>query len=166
MHSMNSTKISINATELSQIIKEYKALGRKVVMTNGCFDLLHRGHVEYLEKSKSLGDILVVAVNSDASVKRLKGESRPINKAEDRAAVLAGLSSVDHIIIFEEDTPLNLVKKLLPDILAKGGDYKLEEIIGAKEVKNNGGEVTIIDFLEGFSASSIIHKINDQKKSQ
>lgn len=130
-----------------------------VVFTNGCFDVLHRGHVTYLAKARDLGDCLVVGLNSDASVKRLKGESRPINNENDRALVLAALSFIDYIIIFEEDTPQNLIEQVKPDILVKGGDYKIEDIVGSDFVQRNGGDVLTIDFVEGYSSSKIIHAL-------
>ena len=128
-----------------------------VVFTNGCFDVLHRGHVTYLAEARDLGNCLVVGLNSDASVKRLKGENRPINNENDRALLLAALSFVDYIIIFEEDTPKNLIEQVKPDILVKGGDYKIEDIVGADFVLKNGGEVLTIDFVDGYSSSKIIH---------
>lgn len=133
--------------------------GRKIVFTNGCFDILHRGHVSYLAEAKKLGDILVIGVNSDSSVKRLKGPDRPINNEKDRAFVLGQLKSVDFVEIFHEDTPLNLIKKIMPSILVKGGDWKIEQIVGAKEVIENGGEVFSLNFVDGYSTTSIIKKI-------
>ncbi len=136
-----------------------KSEGKKIVFTNGCFDLLHKGHIFYLEKAKLLGDILIVGLNSDASVGRLKGEGRPIKKIENRLAVLAGLASVDLVVVFEEDTPKNLIEQLKPDILVKGGDYKKENIVGAEFILENGGKVEIIDFVQGYSSSFIIRKM-------
>ena len=133
--------------------------GKKIVMTNGCFDILHAGHVEYLSKAKQLGDVLVVAVNSDGSVQKLKGNSRPINQLYDRIKVLAGLQAVDYIVDFDQQTPEELINKILPDILVKGGDYNTDEIVGADIVKNNGGEVLVLDYIESKSTSSIIDKI-------
>jgi D-beta-D-heptose 7-phosphate kinase/D-beta-D-heptose 1-phosphate adenosyltransferase len=141
-------------------IKEAVAKGEKIVMTNGCFDIIHPGHVIYLEKAKSLGDRLVVAVNDDASVARIKGKQRPINKLRDRMLVLSALATVDWVISFTEDTPERLVKLINPSILAKGGDYKVDEIAGAQHVLNHGGTVSIIPFEEGFSTTNIIQKIN------
>ena len=123
------------------------------------FDILHAGHIAYLEQARSLGDKLIVAVNSDDSVKRLKGEARPINSVDDRVKVLSGLSSVDWIITFEEDTPLKLITALEPDILVKGGDYEVEEVVGSKEIIESGGEVQILCYKEGFSTSAIIEKL-------
>lgn len=132
---------------------------KKVVFTNGCFDLLHPGHIHYLEKAKSFGDILIVGLNSDESIKRLKGVNRPINNVEFRVQMLAGLSSVDFIIIFESNTPLELITSIKPDVLIKGGDYTIDKIVGANETQKNGGAVMIIPFLKGYSSTSIIEKI-------
>ena len=128
-----------------------------VVFTNGCFDVLHRGHVTYLAAARDLGDCLVVGLNSDASVRRLKGESRPINNENDRSLVLAALSFIDYIILFEEDTPKNLIEQVRPDILVKGGDYKIEDIVGADFVQKNGGKVLTIPFVDGYSSTKIIN---------
>lgn len=128
-----------------------------IVFTNGCFDVLHRGHVYYLSKAREMGDVLVVGLNSDDSVSRLKGEGRPVNKQNARAEVLGALAMVDYIIIFEEDTPLDLIKNLKPDLLVKGGDYRVEDIVGYREVISHGGKVLTIPILEGYSSSSIIN---------
>ena len=133
--------------------------GKKIVFTNGCFDILHKGHVSYLSEAKKLGDLLVVGLNSDMSVKRLKGNDRPINNEEDRKYVLSQLKSVDFVEIFNEDTPLNLIKKIMPKILVKGGDWKIDRIVGAKEVLENGGDVFSLNFVDGYSTTSMIHKI-------
>ena len=127
-----------------------------LVFTNGCFDVLHRGHTYYLAKARELGDLLVVGLNSDASVTMLKGPGRPVNEESARAEVLASLQVVDHIIVFPEETPLNLIRALKPDVLVKGGDYVKEDIVGFKEVTETGGKVKIIPLLEGYSSSSII----------
>jgi D-beta-D-heptose 7-phosphate kinase/D-beta-D-heptose 1-phosphate adenosyltransferase len=127
-------------------------------MTNGCFDILHSGHVSYLRQAATLGDRLIIAVNSDDSVKRLKGDSRPINPCGQRMTVLAELSSVDWVIEFTEDTPQRLIEALKPDVLVKGGDYKVAEIAGSKSVLDNGGEVIILDFVDGVSTTNIINK--------
>lgn len=140
----------------------WKLEGEKVVFTNGVFDLLHIGHVTYMAKAASLGTKLIVGLNADASVKRLKGESRPVNDQANRAALLAALFFVDGIVVFEEDTPLNLISTLLPDVLVKGADYTIDNIVGAKEVLANGGEVKTIDLVEGYSSTSIIQKIRNQ----
>ncbi|QLB21266.1 bifunctional heptose 7-phosphate kinase/heptose 1-phosphate adenyltransferase [Vespertiliibacter pulmonis] len=144
---------------MKAIITQAKRRGEKIVMTNGCFDILHPGHVSYLENARKLGDRLIVAVNTDASVKRLKGESRPINDLQARMAVLAGLASVDWVVPFCEDTPQRLIAELLPDLLVKGGDYQPEEIAGSKEVWANGGEVRVLNFENGCSTSNVIKKI-------
>ncbi|WP_406017817.1 bifunctional D-glycero-beta-D-manno-heptose-7-phosphate kinase/D-glycero-beta-D-manno-heptose 1-phosphate adenylyltransferase HldE [Succinivibrio sp.] len=149
----------LSEDELYKVVRELQSRGEKVVMTNGCFDIIHPGHVTYLKQAKALGNKLIVAVNSDDSVKRLKGDSRPINTLEDRIAVLSGLSSVDYVVSFGEDTPQKLISRILPDILVKGGDYKVEEIAGHKEVIANGGKVVIIPFVEGKSTTSIVKKI-------
>jgi D-beta-D-heptose 7-phosphate kinase / D-beta-D-heptose 1-phosphate adenosyltransferase len=144
---------------LPGILTEARARNERIVMTNGCFDILHAGHVAYLEEAKSLGDRLVIAVNDDASVGRLKGAGRPINSLEDRMRVLAGLAAVDWVVPFHEDTPADLVAALLPDVLVKGGDYRPEEIAGARAVLDNGGEVRVLAFLEGRSTSGIIERL-------
>ena len=149
----------MDETTLKAIIVEAKARGEKIVMTNGCFDILHPGHVSYLENARKLGDRLIVAVNTDESVKRLKGESRPINDLNARMAVLAGLASVDWVVPFEEDTPQRLIGEILPDLLVKGGDYKPEEIAGSEEVWANGGEVKVLNFENGCSTTNVIKKI-------
>ena len=132
---------------------------QKVVFTNGCFDVLHFGHVHYLREAKKLGDILVVGLNSDDSVRRLKGPARPVNGEKERAFVLAALSFVDYVTLFEEDTPENLIKTVRPDILVKGGDYALDQIVGADFVMQNGGIVTTIPFVEGYSSTHIIEQL-------
>lgn len=149
----------VSEAELKAIVEEAKKRGEKIVMTNGCFDILHPGHVSYLENARKLGDRLIVAVNTDDSVKRLKGEARPINELDARMAVLAGLSSVDWVVAFNEDTPQRLIGEILPNLLVKGGDYKPEEIAGAKEVINNGGEVQVLNFENGCSTTNVIKKI-------
>ena len=131
---------------------------KRLVFTNGCFDLLHRGHIYYLSRARELGDLLVVGLNSDASVARLKGSGRPVNKVEARAEILGALAFVDYIIVFDEETPLNLITRLEPDILVKGGDYKAEDIVGYRKVSSRGGRVQTIPLLEGYSSSSIIDR--------
>ena len=133
--------------------------GRRVVFTNGCFDILHIGHISYLRRARKLGDILVIGVNSDASVKRIKGDSRPVNSLDERMEMLAAFDFVDYVIPFEEDTPEKLIKAIVPDILVKGGDYKLEDIVGADFVKKHGGVVEVLPFVDGHSTSEIINKI-------
>jgi len=137
----------------------WKKAGLKVVFTNGCFDLLHPGHIKYLADAKALGDKLILGLNADASISRLKGSSRPINGLKDRAAMLKGLKSVDAVVAFEEDTPQHLITLLLPDVLVKGGDYNTDDIVGAKEVRDAGGEVIVVPFLDGYSSSNLIQRI-------
>ncbi len=158
---LSSNKLSplahklLSRRELNKRIQEYKNLGKKIVFTNGCFDLLHIGHVRYLEQASALGDVMVVGVNSDDSVTRLKGSDRPINAVEDRCELLAGLASVDLVVEFEEDTPEQLLSTLKPDYLVKGGDYKLDEIAG----RQHAGEVVLIDYIDGKSSSNIVSRI-------
>lgn len=135
-------------------------LRKKTVFTNGCFDILHQGHVYSLSQAAKEADVLIVGVNSNASVKKLKGDGRPVNDQASRALILASLVMVDAVVIFEEDTPLELISALLPDVLVKGGDYTLEQIVGAKEVMSNGGRVVINPIISGFSTSMIIEKLN------
>ena len=149
----------VSRDELLVHVGEARARKERIVMTNGCFDILHAGHVAYLEEAKSLGDRLIVAVNDDDSVRRLKGESRPINVLEDRMLVLAGLAAVDWVVPFAEDTPAALIAAVLPDVLVKGGDYQPEQIAGGKEVLENGGEVRVLTFRDGHSTSRIIDKL-------
>ncbi len=132
---------------------------KKVVFTNGCFDILHKGHVTYLQKARKLGDMLVVGINSDASVKRLKGPDRPVNSEKDRAFVLGALDCVDKVILFSEDTPEKLIRKIRPDVLVKGGDWKKENVIGAPFVESYGGKVRLISFVKGFSTTGLLAKI-------
>jgi len=147
---------------LKSKIAGWKSEGQKIVFTNGVFDLLHLGHITYLSKAAELGDKLIIGLNADVSVKRLKGESRPVNDQNNRAALLAALFFVDAVILFEEDTPRELIILLMPDVLIKGADYTIENIAGAKEVLANGGEVKTISLVEGYSSTSIINKIRGQ----
>ncbi len=144
---------------LLQEIKRWHLLGKKIVFTNGVFDILHTGHITLLSDAAKFGNILIVGLNTDASVKRLKGESRPVNDEQSRALIMASLIMVDAVILFEEDTPHNLINTILPDTLVKGGDYTIDTIVGAKEVIKNGGDVKIIPTVEGFSTTSIIEKM-------
>lgn len=141
-------------------INNLKSEKKKIVFTNGCFDLLHVGHIRYLSNAKKLGDFLIVGLNSDESVKILKGQNRPINKFEDRAMLLSALRSVDLVIMFEEQTPENLINKVVPDVLVKGGDYDIEDIAGYHTVIKNGGKVRTLDFYKGYSSTNYIKKIN------
>jgi D-beta-D-heptose 7-phosphate kinase/D-beta-D-heptose 1-phosphate adenosyltransferase len=136
----------------------------KVVFTNGCFDLLHRGHVEYLYAARALGDALVLGLNSDASVRRLKGPERPVVSEQDRAVVIAALGCTDAVTIFDEDTPRDLIAALLPDVLVKGGDYRPEDVVGRAEVEGAGGRVVIIPFLEGRSTTGLIHRMRENER--
>ncbi len=146
---------------LTKTISTLKTQGKKIVFTNGCFDLLHLGHVSYLAEAKKLGDVLVVGVNSDASVSRLKGKSRPIKDEQSRLAILQNLKMVDHAVLFSEDTPYELIKSILPDVLVKGGDWTVDKIIGAELVLDNGGEVRSLPFIEGYSSTALIDKIKN-----
>jgi rfaE bifunctional protein nucleotidyltransferase chain/domain len=145
----------ISLSELLEIIANLKQQDKKITFTNGVFDILHKGHVAYLSEAKSLGDILILGLNSDASVKRLKGPTRPINNHDDRAFVLAGLESIDYITIFDEDTPYQLLSKIQPDILAKGGDYKIEEVVG----REFAAKTALIEFVKGYSTTKVIEKM-------
>jgi len=144
---------------LKSIRSSWEEQGLKIVFTNGCFDLIHRGHLDYLFKAKQLGDKLIVAINSDVSVKRLKGEERPIKPEIDRLLTMAAFSFVDAVVLFEDDTPKMVIDTLVPDVLVKGGDYNVKDIVGYDTVVNNGGEVKTIDFVEGSSSSHFINKI-------
>jgi D-beta-D-heptose 7-phosphate kinase/D-beta-D-heptose 1-phosphate adenosyltransferase len=140
-------------------ISQWRLLNKKIAFTNGVFDILHQGHIASLTEAASYGDILIVGVNSDASVKRLKGETRPVNDENSRMLLLSSLLMTDAVILFEEDTPLELIKLIMPDVIVKGGDYTVEQIAGAKEVLANGGEVKIVPIIEGFSTTGIIEKM-------
>ena len=140
-------------------LAEWRSARETIVFTNGCFDILHRGHVEYLAQAADLGDKLIVGLNTDASVKRLKGESRPVNDEKSRALLLSALQFVDAVVFFDEDTPYELIKQLQPDILVKGNDYKPEEIVGYDIVTAKGGKVLTIDLVEGFSTTNIISRL-------
>tara|TARA_B100001287_G_C22590304_1_gene485280 strand:- start:362 stop:853 length:492 start_codon:yes stop_codon:yes gene_type:complete len=146
-------------SELVEQSKVWRNKGEKIVFTNGCFDLVHRGHVEVLANTADLGDKLIIGLNSDSSIQNLKGENRPIIDENSRAILLASLQFIDAIVLFSEDTPYHLIETILPDILAKGGDYKVEEITGHELVLQNGGEVILVPFVDGFSSTNIINKI-------
>jgi len=149
--------LSIN--EAASTFKRLKKEGKKIVFTNGCFDIIHRGHVEYLQKAKEFGDILVIGLNSDDSVKRLKGPHRPIMPQEDRAFILSHIVGVDFVCIFAEDTPQKIIETLVPDILIKGSEYKIEDIVGREVVTNAGGKVLTVTMVEGKSTRNLIEKI-------
>ena len=155
---MTSDKIKSLADATLQV-KSWQAEGKKVVFTNGCFDLLHLGHVDYLENARNLGDKLAIGLNSDSSVSRFKGPERPLQDQNSRARVLAALQFVDLVVFFNEDTPLELISQLLPNVLVKGSDYLAENIVGADVVKKNGGVVKTIDFVPGYSTTKIVEKI-------
>lgn len=151
--------------ELSRIVKTLKTGKKRIVFTNGCFDIIHAGHVVYLEKARALGDVLIVGLNSDASVTALKGSGRPINRASSRARVLAALSAVDYVTVFREQTPVKLIKIVAPDVLVKGGDWDKNRIAGAEFVRNIGGKVVIIPFVKGHSTTAIINNIKISGKN-
>ena len=144
---------------LSRVLALARAKGRKIVFTNGCFDILHVGHVKYLEKAKSFGEILVVGLNSDSSVRKIKGPGRPVNKQADRAKVLASLYFVDYVVFFNEETPEKLIMALKPDILVKGSDWKIKNIVGGDFVRSRGGMVKTVKFVDGYSTTSLISRI-------
>lgn len=141
------------------LTQKWKQENKSIVFTNGCFDLLHVGHLDYLEKASKKGDKLIIGLNSDDSVRRLKGESRPLNSSEHRAYMLVSLIYVDAVVVFEEDTPLEIIKNIAPDVLIKGGDYEIEKIVGYQEVIQNGGKVETIDFVHDISSTKLWNKI-------
>ena len=148
---------------LNSLLTYWRLKDEKIVFTNGCFDILHRGHVEYLAKAASLGDLLFVGINSDQSVRKLKGNDRPIQDEYSRALMTASLRFVTAVMLFDEDTPYQLIKRVQPDVLVKGGDYQEKDIVGADIVRNKGGEVETVDFTDGYSSSKIIEKIQQFK---
>lgn len=150
--------------EMIAVRKQLKAENKKVVFTNGCFDILHPGHVDYLNKAKELGDILIVGLNSDASVRRIKGEKRPIVTEEERSFLLFNLKAVDYVTLFEEDTPAEIIADLIPDILVKGADWSIENIVGRDVVEANGGEVKTIKFVSDQSTTNIIKTVIERYK--
>lgn len=149
---------------LEQMLAFWRFKGKKIVFSNGCFDILHRGHVDYLSKAADLGDVLIIGINTDSSVHRLKGTTRPINDEQSRALIVAALNFVTAVVLFDEDTPYELIKKVQPDILVKGNDYLPEEIVGYDMVKAKGGEVVTIPLVKGYSTTSIEHKIVELNK--
>jgi rfaE bifunctional protein nucleotidyltransferase chain/domain len=155
---LHQSKIK-SLADLSKYIYRWKFFGKKIVFTNGCFDILHAGHIESLSLASAFGDILIVGLNSDDSVKRLKGDHRPIQNENNRATLLASLYMVDAVVLFEEDTPLELIKTILPDVLVKGGDYTPESVVGAQEVVANGGSVEIIPLVPGLSTTNLESKL-------
>ena len=150
-----------NLKDLKIQVEKWKQAGNEVVFTNGCFDIIHKGHIEVLARSADLGDKLIIGLNSDQSIQKLKGEDRPIIDEQARAILLASLEFVDAVVIFSEDTPLKLISALLPDVLAKGGDYEIETIVGHEIVQQNGGKVKLVPFVDGFSSTTIIEKIKN-----
>lgn len=161
----NRTESKIKSLDETKSLRNlWKDQGLKVVFTNGCFDLIHLGHVDYLERARSLGDRLILGLNSDNSVRRIKGDNRPVMNEISRSRIMASLEFVNVVVLFEEDTPFNLIKELKPDILVKGSDYLSENIVGAEIVKEEGGEIRTIDLIEGYSTSSIISKIVSKNK--
>jgi len=149
----------VEVDEIAKISMELKNKGKKIVFTNGCFDILHRGHVEYLSKAKQLGDVLIVGLNSDSSVKMIKGDKRPIVPQEDRAFILSNLSFVDYVVIFDEPTPYELISKIVPDVLVKGSDWSEENVVGKDIVEANGGKVVLIELVPGRSTTNVIKTI-------
>ena len=148
---------------MQQQLKRWRLQNKKIVFTNGIFDILHEGHIFSLSEAASFGDILIVGLNADASTKRLKGANRPVNSVQSRALLLAALVMTDAVIVFEEDTPLKLICDIMPNVLVKGGDYTLDQIVGAKEVQAHGGEVRIVPIREGFSTTGLIEKMKEMK---
>jgi len=162
MNHLNSIQNKIyTLLDLEKQIEKWRSAGDKIVFTNGCFDILHKGHIEVLAKTSNLGNRLIIGLNSDSSIKNLKGENRPILEEDSRALLLAALQFVDAVILFSEKTPFQLISEIVPDILSKGGDYKIEEIVGYEVVQQNGGKVITIPLTEGVSTSNIIDKIQN-----
>ncbi|MFL2574493.1 MAG: D-glycero-beta-D-manno-heptose 1-phosphate adenylyltransferase [Flavobacteriales bacterium] len=160
---LNKLKAKIfNIKDLSQIIKKWRLNGDKIIFTNGCFDLIHLGHLEILARSADLGDKLIVGINSDMSIKKIKGNSRPIIEEESRVKQLAAIEFIDAVILFNEDTPYNLIKVIKPDVLTKGGDYKKNDIVGNELINKEQGDVVIIPLTQGFSTTSILEKIKNE----
>ena len=155
---MGEEKIVARET-LASLLEEHRRQGRRIVFTNGCFDILHAGHVRYLAQARRLGDVLVVALNTDRSVVAIKGPDRPVVGQEERAFVVAGLESVDYVTFFDDETPLSLIEALQPDILVKGGDWKADSVVGGDVVRSRGGDVVVLPYLEGASTTNIIEKI-------
>jgi len=152
--------------KLVNIRKRLKRQGKKIVFTNGCFDLLHTGHIHLFKEAKKWGDVLFVAVNDDASVKKIKGSSRPLFSLKERLEVLEAIEDIDYLTFFSEETPQKIISALLPDVLAKGGDWRSEQVVGRREVEEAGGKVVIIPFLKGYSSSAIIERILNSRRSK
>jgi D-beta-D-heptose 7-phosphate kinase/D-beta-D-heptose 1-phosphate adenosyltransferase len=155
---MSSSKLK-SLSGLKSAVKRDKNSGKKIVFTNGCFDILHVGHIRYLKSARSLGDCLVLGLNADVSVKRIKGKSRPVNSEKDRAEILSALECVDHLVLFSEKTPEKLIRALRPDFLVKGGDWKKKDIVGSDFVESYGGQVLSLPFVKGFSTTRLLEKI-------
>ncbi|OED34747.1 glycerol-3-phosphate cytidylyltransferase [PVC group bacterium (ex Bugula neritina AB1)] len=153
-------------SDILKLSKKLKLDSKKLVFTNGCFDILHVGHVRYLEEARTYGDFLLIGLNSDLSVKRLKGDERPFISQDDRAELLMALKCVDKVVIFDEETPLNLIRMLKPDVLVKGADYKMDEIVGAKDMISWGGEVKNLSFVDGYSTTSLVDKIQNLRNNK
>ena len=151
----------IKKEDINNLLSIWKFLDKKIVFTNGCFDILHKGHIDYLAKASDLGDVLIIGLNSDKSIKKIKGDKRPIQDELSRSLIMASLHYVDYIILFDEVTPYEVIKFIKPDILVKGSDYNPEDIVGADIISANGGEIITIEFVEGYSTSNIINKISD-----
>lgn len=151
-------------SELDRLLAFWRFKDQKIVFTNGCFDLIHRGHIDYLAKAADLGHVLIIGLNTDASTRRLKGPTRPINDEQARASVLAAMGFVTAVVLFDEDTPYDLIRKIQPDVLVKGADYKPEEIVGYDVVQSNGGKIVTLEYLPGYSTTLIERKIRDDKK--
>lgn len=149
----------VDRHKLKETVAKLKSSGEKVVFTNGCFDIVHRGHIEYLVKASELGDRLIIGLNTDSSVRKIKGDSRPVQDETSRSLILAAMSFVDYVVLFDEETPYELIKLLVPDILVKGADYKIEEIVGADIVSAGGGKIVTIEFVKGYSSSSILGRL-------
>jgi rfaE bifunctional protein nucleotidyltransferase chain/domain len=161
---MNKETLSqkiVSLTNLGTLVGKWKAEGQKIVFTNGVFDLLHAGHITYLSEAADLGDKLIVGLNSDSSVQRIKGPSRPVNNSDTRSLLLGSMFFIDAVVIFNEDTPIDVIKAVLPDVLVKGGDYQVENIVGADETIANGGQIKVLTFLPGYSSTAIIEKIRN-----
>jgi len=152
----------VTKEELKEILTRLRTENKTIVFTNGCFDILHKGHIYYLNESANLGDVLIVGLNSDSSIKKIKGQDRPINDQSSRAEVLSALRFVDYVVLFDEETPYNLINFIKPTILVKGGDYKLNDIVGADIVQDYGGKVVTIPYLDGNSTTEIIEKIKNK----
>ena len=157
---LQSKILSFSGIEKQVVL--WRSAQKKIVFTNGCFDLLHMGHIDYLAKARDLGDVLVIGLNTDRSVQEIKGPSRPVKDELSRAHILAGMAFVDAIVLFDTETPIELISSLKPDVLVKGGDYAIKEIVGHEVVQKNGGKVCTLDFIEGYSSSKLIHKITEK----